>query len=123
MTTDFKSLLGTNNGLSKKDMINMNFVDVPTEKQKISITRHRQFNGGTTPAKNNESIVIESGECNLKFRLKIISLERIHKIFDEIRKQVSTDNLETIPRNVTLHHSNVIDKWQKEKTKKADKKK
>ena len=36
---------------------------------------------------------------------------------------MATDNLETLPRNVTLHHSHIIDKWQKEKTKKADKKK
>ena len=31
MTTDNKTLLSVNNGLSKKDMIEMNFVDVPIE--------------------------------------------------------------------------------------------
>ena len=102
MTTDNKTLLSVNNGLSKKDMVEMNFVNVPIESQRISLTRHREKNGGTTPAKNNEQIVIESGECNIKFRFRLISIERINVLFDEIREQISTNNLETTPRNVTL---------------------
>ena len=91
----------------------MNWVDVPLEKQKISITKHRFQNGGTTQAKPNEQLVVESGECNIRFRLKIISLERINKIFDEIREQVATDNLETEPRNVTLNSDKVVTKTAK----------
>ena len=83
-------------------MIDMNFVDVPMEQQQMSISRHRNINGGTTKAKSHEQIVVESGEVNFRFRFKIISLERITKIFEEIKHQVATNNLETEPRNVTL---------------------
>lgn len=37
-----------NNGLLRRDEIEMNWVDVPLEKEKISITKHRFLNGGTT---------------------------------------------------------------------------
>jgi hypothetical protein len=85
LNNDNQGLLGANNGLTKRDMVEMNFVNVPTEKQKISITKHMKFNQGTTPAKSNEQIVVESGELNVRFRLKLISIERINVIFDEIR--------------------------------------
>ena len=62
----------------------MNWVDVPMEKQNISISRHRFLTGGTTQPRANQSIVIESGEINFGFRFKIISIERINKIFEEI---------------------------------------
>ena len=71
------------------------------------------MNGGTTSAKNNERIVVESGECNYMFKFKIISIERITKIFDEIRHPVATNNLETELRNVTLRHEKVINKLGK----------
>ena len=83
-------------------MIEMNFVNVPTTKEKISITRHMKHSGGTTPAKSNQQVVVSSGELNVRFRLKLISLERINILFDEVRMQVATDNLETIAKNVTL---------------------
>jgi hypothetical protein len=109
------------NGLSQKDLIEMRWVDVPIEKKKVSITKHRFFNGGTTSAKNNEQVVVESGECNYMFRFKIISLERITKIFDEIRKPVATDNLETELRNVTLNHHKVVNKLSKQEKKESQK--
>ena len=57
----------------------------------------------------------------MRFRLKLVSLERINKIFEEVRTQVATDNLETEPRNVTLNPDKVVNK-QGKKDKKKDKK-
>jgi hypothetical protein len=65
-------------------MTEMNYVDVPSIKQRMSLSRHRFLNGGTTQAKDHEQIVIESGEINIRFKFKLISLERINKIFSEI---------------------------------------
>jgi hypothetical protein len=62
---------------------------------------------------------VESGECNYMFRFKIISLERITKIFDEIWKPVATDNLETELRNVTLNHHKVVNKLSKQEKKES----
>ena len=97
----------------------MNWVDVPLEKKKISITRHRSENGGSSIAGGNEQLVVESGECNFKFKIKIISLERIQRIFEEIRNPVATDNLETEPRNVTLSHTRVSKTYKNQNPKKA----
>lgn len=64
--------------------------------------------------------MVESGEINIRFKVKLISLERINKIFDEIRTQVATDNLETEPRNVTLNPDKVKYEKQKKKKEKDD---
>lgn len=103
--------------MSKKDMIQMNFVEVPLDSEIISLSKHRQINGGTTPAKSNEQIVIESGECNIKFRFKLVGLDRLNVLFDEIREPIATDNKETVPRNVTLHPDRVEDTRKYEKRK------
>ena len=117
-----KDTLTVNHGLSQKDKVEMNWVDVPLEKQQISISKHRFINGGTTQPRANEQIVINSGEINWGFKFKIISLERINKIFEEIQNQVATDNLETEPRNVTLNPKKVINKNNnRDKKKKAKK--
>jgi hypothetical protein len=50
------------------------------------MTKHRQSTGGTTPAQPDERLVIDSGECNMKFRFKLVSIERINVLFDEIRE-------------------------------------
>jgi len=47
----------------------------------------------------------------------MVSLERFNKIFDEIREQVATNNLETEPRNVTLNHEKVKNKLGKNELK------
>lgn len=117
-----KDTLTTNHGLSQKDKVEMNWVDVPLEKQQISISKHRFINGGTTQPRANEQIVINSGEINWGFKFKIISLERINKIFEEIQNQVATDNLETEPRNVTLNPSKVVNKSHTRDKKKKSKK-
>jgi hypothetical protein len=78
--------------------------------------------------RSNEQIVVNSGEINWGFKFKIISLERINKIFEEIQNPVATDNLETEPRNVTLNYKKVVQVAQrraydqKQAQKKNDKK-
>lgn len=99
----------------------MNWVDVPLEKEQISISIHREKNGGTTNPKPNEEVVIHSGECNWRFKFKLISLERINNIFEEIKYQVATDNLESEPRNMTLNHNRVINKNSRAINKKDEK--
>ena len=94
-----KTQIFENNGLTMADKIEMNWVDVPIDKKKVSITKHRFLNGGTTKAKRDEQKVVESGEVNFFFKFKIVSLERIHKLFEEIAHPVATDNKETVPRN------------------------
>ena len=100
----------------------MNWVDCPIDKEKISITRHRFMNGGTTKARSNQEVVVESGECNVQFKFKLVGLERINKIFDEIRLQVSTNNREIDPRNQTLlaYPEKVVD-WLDKKVQKQEK--
>jgi len=73
----------------------------------VSLTEHRHLNGGTTIPKPNEEIVILSGECNWHFKFKLIGIERLNVIFNEIRQRVATENLNTEPRNVTLKASKV----------------
>lgn len=84
-----------NHGLTRSDRIMQNWVNVRLDKKVVSVTRHRHLNRGTTPVKPGEQVVVESGECNYRFRFKIVSVERISQIFDEIRKPIATDNLET----------------------------
>jgi hypothetical protein len=46
--------------------------------------------------------VLHSGECNWRFKFKLVGVERLDVIFDEILERVATDNKNTEPRNVTL---------------------
>lgn len=73
----------------------MNWVDVHTEKQKVSISQHRFTNRGSARPRKNQQLVIFSGECNFRFRFKIVGLERFCKIFEEIENPVATSNLMT----------------------------
>ncbi|CDW85366.1 phosphatidylinositol 3-and 4-kinase family protein [Stylonychia lemnae] len=77
-------------------------VYVAPEKNRVSLTEHRHQTGGTTTPKQNEQIVLLSGECNWRFKFKLVGIERLNVIFNEIKQRVATDNLNTEPRNVTL---------------------
>lgn len=74
------------------------------EKTRLSLTAHRALNGGFSAPKDTETIVLLSGECSWQFKFKLISIERISMLFEELfpGKKVATDNLQTEPRNVTL---------------------
>ncbi len=57
----------------------------------------------TDPATINEHMpVLLSGECNFRFRFKIVGIERLHLIFNELEKPVATDNGKAKPSNITL---------------------
>ncbi len=45
---------------------------------------------------------MHSGECNWRFKFKLVGIERLNVLFNEIRHRVATDNKNTEPRNVTL---------------------
>ena len=75
---------------------------------------HRHITGGYTPPKPNQEIVLHSGECNWRFKFKLIGLERLNVIFNEIKQRVATDNLNTEPRNVTLKATKLSKKAKKD---------
>lgn len=46
--------------------------------------------------------MLHSGECNWRFKFKLIGVERLDVIFNEVLERVATNNKNTEPRNVTL---------------------
>jgi len=72
------------------------------DKELISLTEHRHRTGGTTIPKASQEIVLHSGECNWRFKFKLIGIERLDVIFNEVLERVATNNKNTEPRNVTL---------------------
>jgi hypothetical protein len=80
-------------------------VYVAPDKEQISLTDHRYKTGGTTTPRPNQEIVLHSGECNWRFKFKLVGLERLDVLFNEIKDRVATNNKNTEPRNVTLKHS------------------
>jgi hypothetical protein len=51
-----------------------------------------------------------SGECCQVFKFRLIGIERLDLIFDELHLPVATNNETTIPKNVSLLYDNVFDK-------------
>ena len=47
-------------------------------------------------------MVLLSGECSYKFKFRLVGIERLQVLFNEIQDQVATYNKTTKPRNVTL---------------------
>jgi len=90
-----------------QDKLLKKVVYVAPEGERVSLTEHRHITGGTTIPKPTEQIVLLSGECNWRFKFKLVGLERLNVIFNEIKQRVATDNLNTEPRNVTLKASKV----------------
>ena len=82
-------------------------VYVAPDKDLVSLTEHRDKNGGTTLPKQSQQIILHSGECNWRFKFKLVGIDRLNVLFNEIRNRVATDNKQTEPRNVTLKHSKV----------------
>lgn len=73
----------------------------------MSLTMHRHITGGTTIPKQTEQVILLTGECNWKFKFKLVGVERLNVIFNEITQKVATNNLNTEPRNVTLKSNKV----------------
>ena len=64
-------------------------------------------------------MVLLSGECSYKFKFRLVGIERLHLLFNEIQDQVATYNKTTKPRNVTLFNDAEIIHDQKKETKVA----
>ena len=89
-------------------------VPVTPVKKRLSLTLQRQIMRGSTIPKNDEQMVLFSGECSYKFKFRLIGLERINVLFNEIQEHVATFNKNTQPRNVTLFNENAIKASEKE---------
>ena len=83
-----------------------NKIEIPKRKGQQSIVSIRHKCGGTTHLQNTEQ-VINTGNCSAKFQFRLIGLERINLIFNEIKEQIATFNKSTEPKNVTLHKSSL----------------
>lgn len=59
-------------------------VYVAPDKELISLTEHRHKTGGTTIPKQTQEIILHSGECNWRFKFKLVGIERLDVIFNEI---------------------------------------
>lgn len=70
------------------------------ERVQTSLSDIRYQYGGTT--QTNDTPILQSGNCSYKFQFRLIGLERINVLFNELKEAVATNNLETVPKNVTL---------------------
>ena len=50
--------------------------------------------------KSDEVTVLNSGELSFKFKFRLIGIERLNVLFEEMSDFVATENKETKPRNV-----------------------
>ncbi|CAI2363985.1 unnamed protein product [Moneuplotes crassus] len=80
----------------RSDKKNKYLVKIPHE----SFRRKRR---GTLYRRTSSKVKMRSGNCNYKFKFKLIGFERLCKVFNEIiLGEEATDNKATQPRNVTL---------------------
>lgn len=57
-----------------------------------------------------------SGESSFQFKFRLVGLERINVLFNEIQEQVATKYDSTMPKNVTFRPDAVVDMKQKTST-------
>ena len=60
--------------------------------------------------KNDEVMVLKSGNCSFKFKFRLIGIERLNVLFEEMSEFVATENKETKPRNVQLDNVEAVKK-------------
>lgn len=53
-------------------------------------------------------MVLYSGECSFKFKFRLIGIERLNVLFEELSEFVATENRETKPRNVQLDNNEAM---------------
>lgn len=70
------------------------------EPVQVSLSDIRHQYGGTTHT--SDTPILHSGNCSYKFQFRLVGLERINVLFNELKEAVATNNLETVPKNVTL---------------------
>jgi hypothetical protein len=114
MTMMTSNLGGGSSSTQQSHMVDRSYmrrvVYVAPDKELVSLTEHRDKMGGTTIPKQTQQIILHSGECNWRFKFKLVGIERLNVLFNEIRNRVATDNKQTEPRNVTLKHAKVLGK-------------
>ena len=58
--------------------------------------------------KSDEVTVLNSGELSFKFKFRLIGIERLNVLFEEMSDFVATENKETKPRNVQLDNNDAV---------------
>ena len=63
---------------------------------------------GSTQARSDEQMMLYSGECSFKFKFRLVGIERLNVLFEELSEFVATQNRETKPRNVQLDNPEAV---------------
>ena len=87
---------------------NTDQIPVPTPKKRLSLTHQRHQCQGSTIAKPDETMVLQSGNCSFKFKFRLLGIERLNVLFNEMQEFVATENRDTKPRNVQLDNPEAV---------------
>ena len=83
-------------------------IPIPAQKKRVSMTYHRSVTQGSTLPKNDETMVFYSGEFSYKFKFRLIGIDRLNVLFEELADFVATENKDTKPRNVQLDNPTAV---------------
>lgn len=79
-----------------------NFVRYAKSKPRLNFASSRKVFKRSPGALAEHLLVLNSGECNFKFRFKVVGIENVGLIFNELTNPVATDNGKAKPSNITL---------------------
>lgn len=85
-------------------------IPISSQKKLKSLTVARAQTQGTTLTKSDELMVLMSGDVCFKFKFRLIGIERLNVLFEEMSDFVATENLDTKPRNVQLDNNEAVKK-------------
>ena len=83
-------------------------IKIPAQRKRLSLTQQRSTTKGSTQARSDEQMVLYSGECSFKFKFRLIGIERLNVLFEELSEFVATENKDTKPRNVQLDNKEAV---------------
>lgn len=83
-------------------------IKIPAQRKRLSLTQQRAATKGSTQARSDEQMVLFSGECSFKFKFRLIGIERLNVLFEELSEFVATENKDTKPRNVQLDNKEAV---------------
>lgn len=72
------------------------------KKRKLNMANWRKLFDLDPATIGEHMLMLKSGECNFRFRFKLVGLEHLHLIFNELTKPMATDNGRAKPSNITL---------------------
>ena len=58
--------------------------------------------------KSDELMILQSGNVSFKFKFRLIGIERLNVLFEEMSDFVATENKDTKPRNVQLDNPEAV---------------